>query len=515
MRTQQRISEVVKIDEIKKWDKGDIITIKAGTGAGKSYFIKNNLYAFAKANKKKILMLIHRTNCVDQFKAEIIEAKKTDTIDIITYQKIETLYKKNKNFDFDMYDYIVCDEFHYFVSDASFNITTDISFNAIKQTNAVKIFMSATGDYMKNYIKLRKKISTIDYDIPINYDFIQKLKFFMKDETLEKFIEEGIDKGVQGNKGIFFIQSAEKAYNLYKKYEEHCLFCCGKSDKHYKYVDIDKIQNMLKKERFEEQFLITTTCLDAGVNIKDMDVKHVVIDNKDVGSLIQCMGRRRLENDKDKIYVYIKAINNKQLGGMETQLKDKLTKAEYLMKHTVKEFIEEYPREHDYSNIVYDDTVTEDDKGTKKINDLMYFKCNTNLIDIGFMKLRGDFGYNKYLAHEFGLQDEETGKYKYSILDEEYDIETLESYLEKIVGQRLYSEDQQLISDLIIKELITINNKKIDYRTKKLKPSTLENIIRVQLELPYAVSESKREDKIIDGKRTTKKYIIISKIKEK
>jgi superfamily II DNA or RNA helicase len=445
---KQRVSEVVTIDEIKKWHEGDIITIKAGTGVGKSYFIKNNLYAFAKANKKKILILIHRTNCIEQFKAEIYKDHKSNVIDIMSYQKIEALYKHNKSFNFDIYDYVISDEFHYYMSDAAFNITTDISFNAIiGQSNVVKIFMSATGDYMKTYINNRKKISTIDYELPITYDFIKNLTFFTKDETMEKFIEEAIDKK---DKGIFFIQSAEKAYDLYKKYEDHCLFNCSKNnDKYYKYVDSDKINEMLKNEKFEEQFLITTTCLDAGVNIKDDEVKHIVIDNKDLGSLIQCMGRKRLKDNNDKIYVYIKGINNRQLGGMETQLKKKIKMADYLMKHTVKEFIEEYPRQYDHNNIVYNDTVNEVDKGTLKVNDLMYAKCNTNLCDIEFMKLRGEFGYYKYLAHMFGFQDTETGKYKYRTIEENWRALEVEEYLESIIGQQIYKDKQKEIVEII------------------------------------------------------------------
>lgn len=35
-----RVSDVVTIKKVKSWMPGDVITIKAGTGVGKSYFIK-------------------------------------------------------------------------------------------------------------------------------------------------------------------------------------------------------------------------------------------------------------------------------------------------------------------------------------------------------------------------------------------------------------------------------------------------------------------------------------------
>ena len=86
---RKRVSEIITTEEIKKWNKGDIITITAGTGAGKSYFIKNILYAFAKKENKKILFLIHRTDCKNQFYEEIKRDNKLDTINIKTYQSIE------------------------------------------------------------------------------------------------------------------------------------------------------------------------------------------------------------------------------------------------------------------------------------------------------------------------------------------------------------------------------------------------------------------------------------------
>ena len=37
----QRISDLIADEEIAKWNEKDLITINAGTGVGKTYFIKN------------------------------------------------------------------------------------------------------------------------------------------------------------------------------------------------------------------------------------------------------------------------------------------------------------------------------------------------------------------------------------------------------------------------------------------------------------------------------------------
>jgi len=463
----KRISELISTNNVLSWEPNDIITISAGTGRGKSYFIKNILYDLCKQNNKRILMLVHRVNCKDQFQSEIERDCKTDIIQIVTYQKLEAMIHNYRiHFDFSEYEYIVCDEFHYFLSDASFNITTDLSLNEILSQDITRIFMSATGDYMKGYINNSKKLKTIDYELPNDYKYIAELTFYNNDETLEKFIEEAIEKN---QKGIFFIQSAKKAYELSKKYKDYCLFNCSKSNKdgYYKHVDEKKIENMLINEKFEELILITTTCLDAGVNINDIDVKHIVLDVIDTGTLIQCLGRRRIQNDDDKIYVYIKNISNHQLAAIKTQLKNKIYKAEFLKKHTVKEYIREFPRSNDYSNIVYDVITNEDDKGTKKYNELMYFKCKLDIGDIALINEYGDYGYCKYIKKILNH------KKKHKIIEEDYKKDRLKKYLKSIVGKRLFKEEQ--------KELINLIDLRVDSKQQRSYSKLNEGLKMIKL----------------------------------
>jgi len=478
-----RVSELIKIEDINKWNNGETITISAGTGVGKSYFIKNILYAFAEKENKKILFLIHRTNCVNQFKEEIKRDNKTDIIDIKTYQKLEHDELKKYENNLNNYAFIVCDEFHYFLSDASFSKTTDMSLSLIlKQTESIKIFMSATGDYMRNYIHNVKDIKTIDYELPIDFKFIEQLTFFAKDETLEKFIEKAIEKNY---KSIFFIQGSTQAYDLYKKFKKKCLFNCGKGDKHYKYVNKDKINNMLINEKFDELILITTTCMDAGVNIVDTEVKHIICVVDDVGTLIQCIGRKRIQNNDDKFKLYVKSKSNQQLGGKETQIKKKLVKADFLKDHTVKEYIEKYPKETDYSNIVYDNVVEENNKSTKVINELMYYKNHLDICDIEFMKMYGAYGYCKYLANILGFRNED-GYYTYRLIEENWREKDMEKYLDSIVSKRLLNDEK--------KELIDKIGLK-DARGRIQKSITLINAYLEENKLLYIILSKTTKDK--------------------
>ena len=485
MKKKLRVSDLITIEETNTWSAGDCITIKAGTGSGKSYFIKNTLYDIAKRENNKILMLIHRSNCTEQFINEIVRDKKNDVIDIKTYQKLEYNEIRTCINDLSEYQYICCDEFHYFMSDASFSKTTDISLDLIlTQTFATKIFMSATGDQMKMYINENKNITTIDYELPIDFDFIDELSFFYSDDTYDIFIEDAINKN---EKAIFFIQSAKKAYELYNKYKVNCLFNCSKNNKdYYKYVDKDKIKDMLINEKFQELILITTTCMDAGVNLIDIDLKHVVCEVEDTGTLIQCIGRKRIQDEQDSINVYLKVISNNSLGGKETQLKKKIHMAEFLKTHTVKEFIEKFPRQYDYSNMVYDNVVSEDNKGTKKINELMFFKCKEDLNEIKAIKEFGKYGYCEYIKTIFGVE-------LYMIIEEQNVINELERYLDGVVGKRLYKDEQ--------KELIEKIDLKVNRRLQK-SYDKLNNGLKM-IDLGYM---------ILPKKSNNKRYWIVEKI---
>ena len=209
-----KVTELIRPEQAAAWTTTDTIFITAGTGGGKSYFIKNTLYDVAKNLDKKILFLIHRINCVNQFEYEIVNSQKTDVIDIRTYQHLEHGAKTNLS----AYDYIVCDESHYFFSDALFSNTTDISLNKIlKQEHATKIFMSACGDYTKGYLKHIKKIDVKEYDIPVSYDFISELIFYNSDKSLDEIVKKIIKSK---KKAILFINKLEEAYALYSKYKE-------------------------------------------------------------------------------------------------------------------------------------------------------------------------------------------------------------------------------------------------------------------------------------------------------
>lgn len=216
------VSDLISLEEIQSWEKGDIITITAPTGSGKSYFIKNSLSDYAKDNNEKILFLVPRTYIHTQFHKELDEKS---TITIMTYQSLESFYEENSyHKDLSAYDYIFCDEAHYFIADASFNNTTDISFNMIiSQSNKKIIMSSATGDLIIKYLNKIEGIITRDYSLPINYDFIESINFYKKDQQMKIQAKKCIDNNI---KAIFFINDVKKiVLGISLKYFVSYCFC--------------------------------------------------------------------------------------------------------------------------------------------------------------------------------------------------------------------------------------------------------------------------------------------------
>lgn len=473
---RESIANKIGVNDIEKWIPEELIIISAGTGKGKSYFIKNNLYEYAKRKDRKILFLLHRSCCVKQFQMEIEAENKQDVIAVMTYQKLEAKELWTDHVILDEYDYVVCDEFHYFVSDARFNRTTDISFQRIIKTeNAIKIFMSATGEDVKQYIQQVISAKIKEYVFPEDWSFISSLTFYMSDETLNECAKMIIE---EGKKAIIFIQSAEKAYGLYKEFKKYAVFNCSEQNgKYSKYVDRNKIDKILENQYFAEALLITTSCMDAGINIIDLDLKYIFADIQDVGSLTQCIGRKRRQSRDDTVAVFVKTINNQQLGGLISSTKRQLEMAEYLRVHTVAEWLEKYPRATDISQIIYDDKSNDENFCTKKVNEMMYYKKKYDISTYEQMLRLGKYGYCKYLARKFGKYSADEGYYDYKVIGKDLG---LEKWLASQIGKEMLRRPDR-------KELIEKMNVKRDGHLKHSRE--ILNSALKEDNLPFRIEE--------------------------
>ncbi|WP_431808576.1 DEAD/DEAH box helicase family protein [Lysinibacillus sphaericus] len=394
------VTEVIQQDYLS-WKRGDTVTISAGTGKGKSHFVKNTLYDHAKSNGKRILFFLHRNNTLDQFKLEIEAEGKTDVIDLITYQSFEKATILKNQIDLWNYEYIICDEYHYFGNDSSFNRYTDISLNEIIEDGSKRIilFMSATNDFIKEYLSTIKQVQPKEYIVPSNYDYIRSLEFYND----EQYLLDGLERLREaGEKALIFIESANECYELYRHFSEVSMFICGKSHNKYRYVDEGKRNSLLINQKFDDLFLFTTQTLDAGLNIIDEDLHHVIVDIADPDVLMQCVGRKRIQFDEDYIHLVVRNRSNSRLGNDKRNLMERMRHAKFLEENGSEVYKRSFYREPDLYQLVYFEPQA-NGLFELKINNLLYesYKYKYKRL-VKIQELAG--GYRQFIVELFNRQ---------------------------------------------------------------------------------------------------------------
>jgi len=407
MKVRERIRQ-----QYLQWEKGDAITITAGTGKGKSDFIKNEVYNRAKAENEKILFFIHRSNTANQFELEL--GDKSDCINLMTYQSFQTSLLYDEKIDLTEYKYVVCDEYHYFSNDSSFNKFTDIALNELlaHRKNFVLIFMSATNGFINTFLEKDLNVEMKPYTIPISYEFIKSIDFYIKEAELYNLLDKQLANGI---KTMVFMDSAKKSFEAYERYKDNSMFVCSEFNKTYaSKMDKVKRNQLLKDQKFNDLFLFTTQTLDAGLNILDDDLDCIVVDIADIDTLIQCIGRKRLLHEGDTIKLLIRNRTKAILAEDIKKVKKQLKHVEFLKANGVNQYAQKFYRVPDDSQIVYFEQ-NKEGQFELKVNELAYKHLmykqgiieKINTMPNGYMQYIEElFDKNDSLLHDRYLEGE-------------------------------------------------------------------------------------------------------------
>lgn len=326
--------------------KGKIQIITAPTGAGKTYFIQQNIIKIAKgdfkpfgASNKKALLLANRSVLVSQIKEDLnINLDKTSFessyeeeyvtkyVDILSYQTLAKKILEDVNF-LDKYKLIIADECHYFLND-SWNGTTQLTLSKLIEhsTDNTILFFSATTEELKRFMDTMKYI---EYDGEELYEeiikeeqskelgFNDRLDITVTNDTLENVLS----KIPHNEKFVVFVNelmTKEKIEELSEKYSDNRLvgFLYSKWDKAGSKFKTDnemsqRYEDVLKKEGFYDDDMlgiIANNAIDNGINFKMEDLKHIVLLNQyDFVQIQQFIGRKRHNPDNitDRTNVYV------------------------------------------------------------------------------------------------------------------------------------------------------------------------------------------------------------------
>lgn len=311
------ITDIIRDDYWKKWKTGDIVKIKAQTGTGKTYFIKNKLIDHMWENEK-MLILCNRIKLKRQLKKDLCnkfnfpipkDIRELDkmvnfnNVYVISYQTLNEFLLNEEYLKEDLYreyDYIICDEIHYIMADSFTGKTEKIWRELIKDRfdETIRIFISATmDDIVATIDKCFNKnqegawgscIRNIhEYDTGRDYSYL-KPYYFDNINTILELIEQDISD----DKWLIFVSSKKDGENmknyLVKQNITSEFLYSGK-----------KISNeelgIMNESKFKCKVLISTSVLDNGVNIKDEQVKHLVIMAWDETTFMQEIGRLRFD----------------------------------------------------------------------------------------------------------------------------------------------------------------------------------------------------------------------------
>lgn len=354
------VSESLK-PEMLEWLPGMCIFITAGTGAGKNTFIESVLLPYISQRGEKAMYFSNRSVLSNQvirrmadvfgvgFKLDyytdmgISHEMKTlsPCFTVSSYQCLGKRLKEGnveKELEKAGFDWIICDEAHYFLSDSYFNALTDMELEFIRNRfkNAIKVFMSATPDeILPSLLPLREDLISDSRPNVLRQTFFQEfrkrwvvydfLRDFSKIEPWFGTEEECIETVRQSKgKSVIFVESVKHGKELKNILGGEAELVTAQS-KQEKSEGYDTMTEIVKKEKFSCRFLITTAVLDNGVNLKDSQINNIVIFVNDKCRFIQSLGRVRKNGQEGVLNVYIPIIDRKKISdlkmGMERRIK--------------------------------------------------------------------------------------------------------------------------------------------------------------------------------------------------
>ena len=287
----------VEIQDFKDWKAG-VYLIEAGCGRGKNYFVFNTLFPYAQQNGKRMLVFSNRVALREQQQAQTQEKD----IKLITYQSLEhdeylgTMQDTKDKVrglmqQVSEYDYIVLDEAHYLYQDAPFNKNTETIIELIEKYRSSKIIvlLSATPDLLKKYLQIDKA-----YFFKADYSYIKEVQYYTKRDTLDEIIS----KIPEDEKIVVFADSKDRLKELHSEYPNSAYLDASNKKRRKVFNEI------IESERFDCRILFTTRVSDNGINLTDKDIKHVIIETTDIVEFMQCLGRKRSQDENDTINLY-------------------------------------------------------------------------------------------------------------------------------------------------------------------------------------------------------------------
>lgn len=527
------VSDVIG-EEYKKWHRGDIVLLQAQTGTGKTQFIKNILIDYIE-EYERMLLVCNRTNLKRQLKIDLLKkydeeipytrdekGNITKAIDFEALDNITTIknititsyhaiqnstvnrHYGEKQQDDLPYDFVVLDECHYILSDGSFNNKCRFAYEKLVMNydrHSTKIFISATMEELKKPIMnnidkyFGKKPRIWEYKTGIDYNYLNINVFKNIKDIVNTIKNDETDE-----KWLIFVTNKSDARNIVNELGEDITTCIFAGTKN------DEVNSIINNNKFNKKVLICTKALDNGINLHDAQLTNIVVMAWDRVTFIQELGRKRIDiEDAQRINLYIPTRFKNSFSSkvfnciIQEQEVDLFYKDENAFN---KKYDNDLNKIGKLQHLFYRDKLT----GRWSVNAIGNFRL---IEDKKFFKsMEKKFDKEGELAFVFqqlewlNLGDKILEINELEDVINNKEVESLEQFLETLLSKKVLKEQQEELSNLILKELTTIANG-VDYRTKKVHIDTINSILKNDLDLPYNITATKTSQRI-NGK--VKKY---------
>lgn len=247
--------------------------------------------------------------------------------------------------------------------------------------------------------------------------------------------------------------------------------------------DGDTYNQIINKSRFECKVLISTSVLDNGVNIKDKELKNIILLTLDKVGNIQSLGRKRLEN-KDAVNVYIPKFTETDLNKKLAQVKQNLIEYEKI-KNDAAKYVFDYYKHRTTGNMA----IIRMDGNDYKYNTFAYIKFKyeeKNLLKLLDKCKHGSDTCMKELLSWYGIErNEEFCKYT----DNEYIIY---KELKYYADNKFQTKDKQEFIDDFKVRCDDLMGKDPSDRNDRSKPYSIvrTNNRLVRLKMPFIFKET-------------------------
>ena len=389
----EHVSDLIG-EDYKNWERRDVVFLSASTGLGKTYWVMNDLYEYARSYDREVAILLNRRILKDQVweDARVHEWERYRDkvgLHVFSYQQLEVDEESSERVRgiIKRCDYVICDECHYFLADSLFNTGVQKSFDFLVDLygNSTLIFISATIervmepietqitalynerfirwnedlgdkwmyqgskkqcddslsaylDYMdeiggsfKNYddCEIRGDGPTVPHKRIYSYHRDLKNNIHVHHFKVENDLVPLITDGNYSGKWLVFVADKRKGKELSEsigaKMKKKPVYIDSDLLNEMKYGELKddpaykEVSNIRKSGMFGCDVLITTSVLDNGVNIKDPDVKNIVLMTDDEVEFKQMLGRKRFLSEDETIEVFISCGERKAFASRDRE----------------------------------------------------------------------------------------------------------------------------------------------------------------------------------------------------